>query len=99
MPPGVVRTTLALPEEVLAAIDQAVRSGKARSRNEWMTNAARRELAAQRRAEIDADLAGMADDEEYKAEAEQIMKEFAGADWAAFQTAERHGVEDGHAAR
>ena len=44
-----VRTTLALPVDLLEAVDQAVRAGKARSRNELVTMALRRELAAQDR--------------------------------------------------
>jgi transcriptional regulator with XRE-family HTH domain len=41
------------------------------------------------RAEIDADLAEMANDSEYQAEARQIMAEFAQADWEAFRLGER----------
>ena len=48
-----MRTTLALPVELLAAVDQAIRAGYARSRNELVTMALRRELAAQQRATID----------------------------------------------
>ena len=80
MPSGMVRTTLTLPADLLAAADQAVRNGKANSRNALMTAALRRELAAQRRAEIDADLADMGTDVEYQREAARIMAEFAGAD-------------------
>lgn len=88
-----IRTTLALPADLLAAVDQAVRAGQARSRNELVSRALERELAAQRRAAIDADFALMANDEEYRAEAEQIMKEFAYADWEAFQLGEREYIE------
>jgi metal-responsive CopG/Arc/MetJ family transcriptional regulator len=75
-----VRTTLTLPADLLEAADLAVRNGKANSRNSLMAAALRRELAAQRRAEIDADLADMATDAEYQREAAQIMGEFAEAD-------------------
>ena len=75
-----VRTTLALPADLLEAADRAVRQGHARSRNEFVANALRRELAAQRRAEIDADIAAMAEDVEYRRESDQIMAEFARAD-------------------
>src|SRR5258707_3059229 len=75
-----VRTTLTLPADLLAAADRAVQNGKANSRNALVAAALRRELAAQRRAEIDADLADMATDVEYQREAAQIMAEFAGAD-------------------
>ena len=80
MPGGMVRTTLTLPADLLEAADQAVRKGKADSRNALMAAALRRELAAQRRAEINADLADMGTDVEYQREAARIMAEFAGAD-------------------
>jgi metal-responsive CopG/Arc/MetJ family transcriptional regulator len=85
---GIVRTTLALPIELLEAADRAVRKGKAKSRNEFVTQALRRELAAQKRAEIDAAFASMADDIEYQAEAAIIAKEFVKADWEAFEIGE-----------
>jgi Arc/MetJ-type ribon-helix-helix transcriptional regulator len=75
-----VRTTITLPADLVDAADQAVRAGKARNRNDLLIMALRRELAAQRRAEIDADLAAMANDLELQAEAEQIEREFASAD-------------------
>ena len=75
-----IRTTITLPADLVDAADQAVRAGKARSRNELLVTALRHELAAQRRAEIDADFAAMADDLELQAEAEQIEREFASAD-------------------
>jgi metal-responsive CopG/Arc/MetJ family transcriptional regulator len=77
---GTVRTTLALPSDLLEATDRAVREGKARSRNELVATALRRELAARRRAEIDAELAEMANDPDYRREAAQIMADFAEAD-------------------
>src|SRR5689334_17558262 len=80
MPHGMVRTTLTLPAELIEAADRAVRDGKADSRNALVALALRRELAAQRRAEIDADLADMGKDAEYQREAAQIMAEFEGAD-------------------
>jgi metal-responsive CopG/Arc/MetJ family transcriptional regulator len=94
-----VRTTIALPEELLSAVDQVVREGKARSRNDLVATAIRHELAARRRAEIDADLAGMATDVEYQAEVETIMREFARADWEAFRLGERAYDEDSDATR
>ena len=80
MASGMVRTTLTLPADLLAAVDRAVRKGEADSRNSMVATALRRELAAQRRVEIDADLADMAADVEYQREAAQIMAEFEGAD-------------------
>ena len=83
-----VRTTVSLPADLLQAADEAVRDGKARSRSELLAEALRHELAAQRRAAIDADLAAMAYDAEYQAEARKIAQEFAQADWEAWKLAE-----------
>ncbi|MBA3923914.1 MAG: CopG family transcriptional regulator, partial [Nostocaceae cyanobacterium] len=47
------------------ATDKMVESGKAKSRNEFVAQALRRELALLKRAEIDAEFAHMADDAEY----------------------------------
>lgn len=85
---GVVRTTLAIPAELIVAVDQAVRDGKARSRNEFVALALRHELAADKRAQIDAAFAGMTDDAEYQVEALTIADEFAVADWETFKLGE-----------
>lgn len=82
------RTTIALPTVLLAATDRAVTDGKAKSRNELIARAIQRELALIRRAEIDADLAQMAEDTEYQAEVLQMEAEFAVAQWEALQTIE-----------
>ncbi|MBI2942179.1 MAG: ribbon-helix-helix protein, CopG family [Chloroflexi bacterium] len=83
-----VRTTLALPADLLEAVDRAVGEGKARSRNELVARALRRELAAQESAAIDAAFAAMADDAAYQAEARAIDAEFAAADWEALRRGE-----------
>ncbi|AFY32997.1 hypothetical protein Cal7507_2574 [Calothrix sp. PCC 7507] len=83
-----VRTTLSLPKDLLAATDQAVQAGKAKSRNDFVTRALRRELAAQKRLEIDAALAEMANDVEYQAEILQMEAEFAPAQWEALKLGE-----------
>ena len=80
-----VRTTLTLPTELLEATDEVVQSGKAKSRNEFVAQALRRELAALKRAEIDASFAPMIDDAQYHAEALMIAEEFAKADLEAWQ--------------
>lgn len=87
MPSRTVRTTLALPADLLAAVDQAVQAGKARSRNELVRIALERELAAQQRAAIDAAFAEMAEDPDYQAEAKAMAEAFAAADWEAWQQA------------
>lgn len=83
-----VRTTLTIPAELLEATDLAVSEGTARSRNEFVALALRHELAAQKRARIDAAFAEMAQDYEYQKDAEQISNEFAAADWEAFKLGE-----------
>lgn len=83
-----VRTTLALPADLLAAVDQAVQAGKARSRNELVRIALERELEAQERAAIDAAFAEMAQDLDYQAEAKQIDREFPASDWEAWRQVE-----------
>ncbi len=82
------RTTISLPTVLLTAADRAVTDGKAKSRNDLITRAIQRELALMRRAEIDADLAEMAQDVEYQAEVLQMEAEFAVAQWEALQTIE-----------
>jgi Arc/MetJ-type ribon-helix-helix transcriptional regulator len=84
MSKGMVRTTVALPADLLEATDQQVREGKARSRNELLAEALRHELAARRRAEIDASFEGMGEDKDVRGESEQLEREFAHASWEAF---------------
>jgi len=83
-----VRTTLALPEELLREVDKVIRAGKAKSRNELVATALRHELAALERVEVDAAFAAMAGDAEYQEEARKITDGFARADWEAFQMGE-----------
>lgn len=83
-----VRTTLALPADLLEAVDQAVRVGKAKSRNELVAASLRHHMAALERAAIDAAFAEMAHDRDYQEEARNIAEEFASSDWEAFQLGE-----------
>ena len=83
-----VRTTVALPEELLEAVDRAVRQGKARSRNEFLSVALRHELAALERARIDEAFGFMAEDPFYNTEAEELADEFDRASWEALRAAE-----------
>ena len=48
-------TTLALPSDLLAALDRMVQEGRARSRDQLIENALRRELAELRRSAVDAE--------------------------------------------
>ena len=83
-----VRTTVSLPEELLEATDRAVREGKARSRNEFLSIALRHELAALEQARIDEAFGGMANDHLYREETEGLVGEFERASWEAFEAAE-----------
>jgi Arc/MetJ-type ribon-helix-helix transcriptional regulator len=85
---SVTRTTLTLPADLLARVDLAVRQGRARSRNSFVAAALERDLAAQEQADLDAEFAAMAQDEEYLAESTQLDAEFAGASADALRLAE-----------
>jgi Arc/MetJ-type ribon-helix-helix transcriptional regulator len=74
-------TTLALPSDLLAAVDKVVQEGLAGSRDELVESALRRQLAELRRSALDAEFRHMADDIAYQAEAHQILAEFAQADF------------------
>ena len=62
-----------------------MRAGKAGSRAEMLSRGLQRELAAQRRAEIDAAFLEMANDPEYRAEAVVMAEEAVAAGWEALQ--------------
>ena len=79
-PTGMIRTTLALPAELLGAVDRFVEEGQARSRNELIATALRHELAALEQAAWDAQFRQMATDSAYQQEAREILAEFAQAD-------------------
>ena len=81
-----VRTTVALPVELLEAVDQAVSNGKAKSRSDLIAQSIRHELAIQARATIDAEFAGMANDADYHAEARKIAEQFINSDWESLHT-------------
>ena len=88
MPPSKVRTTVAIPEDLLRSVDEAVRAGSARSRNDFLTSALENQLAASRREAMDAAFAEMADDPLYEREALEIVAEFQAADDEALRIAE-----------
>ena len=87
-------TTLALPLDLLAAVDKLVQEGRARSREELVENALRRQLAELRRSALDAEFRHMADDVDYQREAHQILGEFARADWEALHEELRPDAND-----
>ena len=79
------RTTVALPADLLGAVDRLVRSGSVANRNQFITLAVETELHRRERAAIDAEFALMASDPEYQAEATRIMSDFKVSDdetWA-----------------
>lgn len=83
------RTTVALPADLLEAADRAVRRGSARSRAELLARALRRELAAGRRAAVDAAFEAMAHDPEYQEDAVRVAESFRFADWEALRLGDR----------
>ena len=85
---SVTRTTLTLPVELLARVDQAVREGRARSRNAFVAAAIERDLVAQERAQLDAEFADMGVDEDYLAESQGMDAEFEAAGAEALRLAE-----------
>lgn len=91
--PELRRTTIALPAKLLDAADRAVRAGKARSRTELVSRALQRELATQRRAEIDAAFLGMAKDPEYQREAVVMAEEAVVAGWEALRLSEERDAK------
>ena len=82
------RLSLYVPTRLVEAADQSVKQGKAKNRNDFIVMALKRELNVLEEADIDADFAEMADDEEYQAEVDVLEKEFAQASWEAFGSAE-----------
>ncbi len=88
MPAAKVRTTVAIAESLLRAVDAAVKQGSAASRNDFVALALRNQLAAWQRQAIDASFAEMANDPIYQHEALEIADEFSSADWESFRIAE-----------
>ncbi len=81
VPQARVRTTVAIPRDLLVAVDRAVRDGLAKSRNDFLAAALHRELRAHRRRTIDAAFAGMATDPDYQREALAMTREMEATDW------------------
>jgi metal-responsive CopG/Arc/MetJ family transcriptional regulator len=71
--------TLALPSDLLAAVDKVVREGRAQSRDELVENAVRRQLVELWRSALDAEFRHMAADVDYQREVHRILGEFAQA--------------------
>lgn len=75
-----MQTTLTLPDDLLAAVDDAIRQGRASSRDELVVEALRHWFASVDEGAIELAFAAMADDEAYRAEAEEIVRSFARAE-------------------
>jgi metal-responsive CopG/Arc/MetJ family transcriptional regulator len=88
MPTKKLRTTVAISEDLVEAMDALVQGGEADSRNDFLEKALRNQIAAARRAAIDAEFAQMATDRTYQGEAVQVAEEFAEADWEALRASE-----------
>ncbi|MGD9894674.1 MAG: ribbon-helix-helix domain-containing protein [Dehalococcoidia bacterium] len=88
-----VRTTLTLPADLLTAVDDAVREGRARSRGELISAAVRHELAIHERIAIDEAFAAMSSDETYLREAEELTQESAYSGWEALRVGERRDAD------
>jgi len=79
-----VRVTLDLPADLMEAVDATIRDGGAASREDRVVAAIERELnARRRRAEIDAAIAEMANDEALQREAQQLDAEYVQSGWEA----------------
>lgn len=83
-----VRTTLTLPSELIKATDEIIKAGKAKSRNQFIAQAVRNELANQKKMEIDSALLEMIQDPDYQAEVLQMEAEFSSASWEALKVEE-----------
>lgn len=81
-----IRTTVAIPAALLAAVDRLVELGQARSRSTLLEHAIRRELEARERQAIDAEFSAMASDTDYQEEALTIAAEFSVADVEALRS-------------
>lgn len=82
------RTTVAIDDRLLKAVDSAVKAGNARSRNDFLSRALRRELKLTRCQAIDQTFAGMASDQVFQRGALEISEEYAAADWDALELGE-----------
>ena len=74
------RTTVALPADLLGAVDRLVRTGSVANRNQFITLAVETELRRRERAAIDAEFALMAADADYQADTALIMRDFDASD-------------------
>jgi metal-responsive CopG/Arc/MetJ family transcriptional regulator len=84
--PAVVRTTVALPADLLARVDALVVKREAASRTALIIDALSAELARRREEQIDRTFYELASDPDLAAEEQELHAAFAGADresWSA----------------
>ena len=81
-----IRTTVAVPRELLGEVDNLIDQGRVKSRNSFIVKALESELKRLRSEEIDRAFAEMATDEEFKKESLMIAAEFSSADWEALRS-------------
>ena len=84
-----VRTTVALPTEIVERSQRFIGKGAFPNRNAFILTALERYLVELERAEIDDQFALMAEDPEYLALNEQIVEYFADTDWESLTLNER----------
>ncbi len=70
-----LRTTVALSADLLQAVDSLVQEGEVDCRNGFLEEAVRNQLAAWRRAAIDAEFSEMASDSAYQTEAVRVAED------------------------
>ena len=84
-----IRTTITFPTDLIAEADRVVQSGDARSRNDLVVQALRRELDARERARIDAEFLAMADDAVFQAKDARMAEEMTSLEWDELKRSER----------
>ena len=83
-----VRTTVAVPAELLKRSQRFVDEGSVPSRNALIVTALERFLSELERQEIDRQFELMAEDALYKSQNEQLAEDFAESDWEALTLGE-----------
>lgn len=83
-----VRTTVALPVDLVRQSQRYIDRGDVPSRNALIIAALERFLAELERQDIDQQFAAMADDEAYQELNTQLAEEFEESDWEAFSEVE-----------
>ena len=83
-----VRTTVAVPAELLKRSQRFVDEGSVPSRNALIVTALERFLSELERQEIDRQFELMADDDDYRGQSKHLAEDFAESDWEALTLGE-----------